>query len=108
MITKDNFQKVLEYLEFDLSKEIYTKKFPQFDCELKADFKNKELIFPKDLVVNDKTTSNFSSPENFVVFECVHRLLSQGYHPSHIELEKKWQLGHSQKSGKADVYIKDN
>lgn len=108
MITKDNFQKVLEYLGFDLSQKIYTKKFPQFDCELKADFKNKELIFPKDLIVNDKTTSNFLSPENFVVFECVHRLLSQGYHPSHIELEKKWQLGHSQKSGKADVYIKDN
>lgn len=108
MITKDNFQKVLEYLGFDLSQEIYTKKFPQFDCELKADFKNEELIFPKELIVHDKTTSNFSSPENFVVFECVHRLLSQGYHPSHIELEKKWQLGHSQKSGKADVYIKDN
>ncbi|MGI6723585.1 MAG: HsdM family class I SAM-dependent methyltransferase [Arcobacteraceae bacterium] len=108
MITKDNFQKVLEYLGFDLSQEIYTKKFPQFDCEIRADFKNKELIFPKDLIVNDKTTSNFSSPENFVVFECVHNLLSQGYHPSHIELEKKWQLGHSQKSGKADVYIKDN
>jgi len=41
------------------------------------------------LTVHDKTTSNFSSPENFVVFECVHKLLSQGYHPQHIELEKK-------------------
>ena len=108
MIKQENFQQILEYLQFSKQTEIYTKKFPQFDCELKADFKNKELIFPKDLIVHDKTTSNFSSPENFVVFECVHRLLSQGYHPSHIELEKKWQLGHSQKSGKADVYIKDN
>jgi len=60
------------------------------------------------LIINDKTTSNFSNPENFVVFECVHKLLSQGYHPNHIELEKKWPLGHSQKSGKADIYIKDN
>jgi type I restriction-modification system DNA methylase subunit/restriction endonuclease S subunit len=108
MITKDNFKDVLEYLEFSNTKEIYTKKFPQLNCELQVDFKNKELVFPKNLIVNDKTTSNFSSFENFVVFECVHKLLSQGYHPSHIELEKKWQLGHSQKSGKADVYIKDN
>lgn len=108
MITKDNFKNVLEYLGFSKSKETYSKKFTQFDCELKVDFKDKKLIFPKDLVVHDKTTSNFSSPENFVVFECVYKLLSQGYHPKHIELEKKWQLGHSQKSGKADVYIKDN
>ena len=42
--SKGDNQKVLEYLEFDLSKEIYTKKFPQFDCELKADFKNKVKI----------------------------------------------------------------
>lgn len=108
MITKDNFKDVLEFSGFDKIGDVYSKKFIEHDRELRADFKNEELIFPKDLIVHDKTTSNFSSPENFVVFECVNRLLSQGYHPSHIELEKKWQLGHSQKSGKADVYIKDN
>jgi len=109
VITKENFKKVLEILKFTTNdNNIYTKKFN--DCELKVDFKNKKLIYPEDkgLIVNDKTTSNFSSPENFVVFECVHRLLNQGYNPNHIELEKKWQLGHTQKSGKADIYIKDN
>ncbi|MGE4511863.1 MAG: N-6 DNA methylase [Sulfurimonadaceae bacterium] len=43
-----------------------------------------------------------------MVFECVYKLLLQGYLPNHIELEKKWQLGHTQKSGKADIYVKDN
>lgn len=110
MITKDNFYTVLEKLGFTKSTHFYTKKFDIFDCALKVDIKNEKLIYPEDrgLIVNDKTTSNFSNPENFVVFECVDRLLSQGYHPKHIELEKKWQLGHSQKSGKADIYIKDN
>lgn len=108
MITKENFKKVLEFLGFNKQDEIYIKKFEEQECELKADFKNEKLIFPAGLEVHDKTTSNFSSPENFVVFECIHRLLFQGYHPKHIELEKKWQLGHTQKSGKADIYIKDN
>jgi type I restriction-modification system DNA methylase subunit/restriction endonuclease S subunit len=106
LITKENFKQVLEKLDFINNNEIYTKNINDF--ELKSDFNKEELIFPKELIVNDKTTSNFSSDENFVVFECVHKLLIQGYHPKHIELEKKWQLGHSQKSGKADIYIKDN
>ena len=112
MITKDNFKDTLKYLQFKANKtdDIYTKIYDEFECELKVDFKNQKLIFPtkQGLIVNDETTSNFSSAENFVVFECVDKLLLQGYHPKHIELEKKWQLGHSAKSGKADIYIKDN
>ncbi len=110
MITVDNLELVLIKLNFFYNNDLYIKKFEEFDCELKVDFKNQKLIYPEDkgLIVNDKTTSNFSSPENFVVFEAVHRLLSQGYKPEHIELEKKWQLGHTAKSGKADIVIKDN
>jgi len=112
VITKDNFKDTLKYLQFKANKtdDIYTKIYDEFECELKVDFKNQKLIFPtkQGLIVNDETTSNFSSAENFVVFECVDKLLLQGYHPKHIELEKKWQLGHSAKSGKADIYIKDN
>ncbi len=110
MINKENFIQVLEVLGFKQTKKVYSKKFDELNTELKVDFDKQELIYPeKDgLKVNDKTTSNFSSNENFVVFECVHRLLSQGYHPKHIELEKQWQLGHTGKSGKADIFITDN
>ncbi len=108
MIRKENFKEVLKCLNFIQKNDIWTKNFKEFDCELKVDFNEEKLIYPKELKVNDKTTSNFSSPENFVVFECVNRLLRQGYNLKHIELEKKWQLGHTQKSGKADIYIKDN
>jgi type I restriction-modification system DNA methylase subunit len=102
MITKDNFKEVLENLGFKKEGEIYSYG------DLKVDFQNQKLIYPKEVIVNDKTTSNFSAPENFVVFECVYRLLKQGYSPSHIELEKKWPLGHIQKSGKADIVVQDN
>ncbi|HEE9595859.1 TPA: restriction endonuclease subunit S, partial [Campylobacter jejuni subsp. jejuni] len=54
------------------------------------------------------TTSNFSHPENFVVFECVHRLLEKGYKAQHLELEPKWNLGRDKKGGKADILVKDN
>jgi len=110
MITKNNFKDILKKLNFSQKDNFFFKKFDNFECELKVDFKKEQLIYPEDrgLIVNDKTTSNFSNAENFVVFECVDRLLTQGYNPKHIELEKKWQLGHTQKSGKADIYIKDN
>jgi type I restriction enzyme M protein len=106
MITKDNFQQLLETLAFTKRDAYYYKKIHAF--ELQADFNNETLIYPKGLIVNDKTTSNFSSAENFVVFECVHRLLTQGYHPKHIELEPKWQVGHGASGGKADILVKDN
>ena len=74
---------------------------------LQVDFKSKKLIYPKQLIINDTTTCNFTKPENFVVFECVHRLLAKGYKPEHIELEPKWTLGRDAKGGKADIFLKD-
>lgn len=109
MITKENFQKVLKKLGFSNENNIFTKHFEAVGCDLKADFANQKLIYPteKGFEVNDGTTSNFSHPENFVVFECVARLLQKGYRPEHIELEPRWSLGHGGKSGKADICVKN-
>lgn len=106
MINKDSFKNLLTTLNFRENKEVYTKQFDNF--ELKADFKKEELVFPSDLIINEKQTCNFSSNENFVVFECVHRLFEKGYQPKHIELEPKWKLGHGASGGRADIWIKDN
>ena len=105
----EDFKKLLVYLGFELKKDVFTKHFSQFDCDLKVDLKNEKLIYPieKGFIVNSETTSNFSSNENFVVFECVYRLLNQGYKPESIELEPSWKLGHSNKSGRADIFIKN-
>ncbi|NCD11299.1 MAG: type I restriction endonuclease subunit M [Epsilonproteobacteria bacterium] len=111
MITKDNFYKVLEKLGFSkMGGVFYVKKFEEFDSELRVDTKKEELIYPENcgFKVNERQTCNFKANENFVVFECVHRLFVQGYHPKHIELEPKWQVGHGASGGRADILVKDN
>lgn len=108
MITINNFKNVLETLEFIEKNGIYSKKFNEFDCELKADFQNEILIYPNEITVNGDFTCNFKANENFVVFECVYKLLNQGYNPAHIELEPKWQVGHGASGGRADILVKDN
>lgn len=46
---------------------------------------------------NRKSTLNFSQAESRVVFECMDRLLTQGYAPDTITLEKSYQVGHGDK-----------
>lgn len=107
MITKDNLKNVLESLNFTNQKDgKYEKIISKY--KLSIDLANKEIIYPKEIKIHDKTTSNFSHPENFVVFECVHRLLEKGYKAEHLELEPRWNLGRDAKGGKADILIKDN
>lgn len=94
MIRLENFKAPLDQLGFTAHGGIYGKTLGS--AELQADFHKKELIYPEaqGLAINGRQTCNFSAAENFVVFECVHRLLTKGYKPEHIELEPKWKLGH--------------
>ncbi|MDO4628307.1 MAG: N-6 DNA methylase [Planctomycetia bacterium] len=106
MITRDNFPKLLEILGgFTLSGKVYTKTFDAGRCQLSVDFENEKLLYPIGIKIHVTTTCNFSQPENFVIFECIHRLLEKGYRPEHIELEKPWHLGHDSKSGRADICV---
>ena len=111
MITKDNLRDVLLSLEFDYNKtsDTYYRAFRDKKCEVLVNFKDKSITYPEKegFIVNDKTTCNFEHPENFVVLECVCRLLEKGYRPEHIELEKRWNLGHDAKGGKADICVYD-
>lgn len=118
MITKENFKDLLILLDFkENPAQIFTKTLTN-NTALKVDFKAKKLIYPANtsanlsepngIIIHDDTTSNFSHPENFVVFECVHRLLQKGYKKEHIELEPRWNLGREAKGGKADILVRDN
>ena len=108
MITKDNFKNVLEKLGFIENKNVFSKSFGSLtECVMAVNCNKEELIYPAGVIINDRTICNFNNSENFVVFECVHRLLEKGYRPEHIELEKRWNLGHESKSGKADICVYD-
>ena len=79
------------------------------EADLKVDFSKQNIIYPEDrgLIVNRRDTCNFSHPENFVVFECIHRLLEKGYKPEHLRLEPTWKIGHSASGGRADILVRD-
>lgn len=111
MITKDNFCDLLEAMEYrEKITGVYEKRYSDFDCSITVDCNKELIIYPeeKGFQVNDHMTSNFDENENFVVLECIDRLLTKGYRPEHIELERRWKLGHSRKSGKADIYVTDS
>lgn len=107
MITKDNIKKLLSVLGFDQDGDVFIKSYEGVGSPLKVDVRNEHFYYKEiGLTVGRETTSNFSEPENFVVFECVERLLSMGYKPEHIELEPAWKLGHTQKGGYADIWVR--
>lgn len=104
MITKSNLKDVLRTLGFSEKGDLFQKHYSQFDCDMAVDFKKKELLYPERIKGRERNDS-FDQPENFVVFECVNRLLEKGYRPDDIELEKEWHLGHDAKSGRADICV---
>ena len=82
------------------------KRYGSEGWTIEVDFKAETINYPVEIKLGDKTTSNFQSSENFVVLECVDRLLTKGYPPDCIELEHKWPLGHRFK-GKLDILVKE-
>ena len=106
MITKSNFKDLLVSLNFTNHGEVYEKKFPQYNTSMSVDFSKKTLYYP-EIMNGRERNNNFDASENFVVFECVNRLLEKGYRPENIELEKEWHLGHNAKSGRADICVTD-
>ena len=108
MITTANLQATLTALGFTASGVRYETRFG--DTTIAVDFAAQRIEYPEaqGLKVNERQTCNFSQNENFVVLECVHRLLSKGYKPQHIELEPKWKVGRGASGGRADILICDN
>lgn len=104
MITIATLPLLLEHLGFVKQGNTYVKEFSDFHCQMAVDMDTKKIIYPESILGRERNTS-FEQNENFVVFECVNRLLEKGYRPESIELEKVWTLGHEQKSGRADIVL---
>ena len=105
MLNKNSLKELLSLLKFSENWKVWEKTVNW--NKFFVDFDKWILWYPKWVIINDKTTSNFDKPENFVVFECVHRLVEKWYRPEHIELEKKWTLWHDAKWWKADICVTD-
>lgn len=111
MITKDNLRLLLASLGYKKIKgntKVWTRSFEASSSMITVDFEGKTIRYPKGLKINRATTTNFSQPENFVVLECITRLLSLGYTPQQLELEKSTPKGHGEGGGYCDIIIQDN
>ena len=82
--------------------DIYHKIYVDYAIEI--DFETQSINYGSTITAESKTTQNFSQPENFVVLECVDRLLTKGYKPQNIVLEKTWPSGHGT-SGRLDICV---
>lgn len=85
------------FKEYKIGNELY---------EIFLDFNDKRIDYGNKIKLGNTTTCNFAKPENFVVLECVNRLLEKGYKPQNIELEKIYPSGHGH-SGNLDILIYD-
>lgn len=84
--------------------DVYAKAYPQHSgYAIEVDFSKKSINYGK-IAADCKTTQNFSQDENWVVLECVNRLLEKGYSPKNIILEKTWPSGHGT-SGRLDICV---
>jgi len=87
------------------TRDIYHKAYSGHDnYTIAIDFNKEHIEYGDKIIAESKTTQNFSQPENFVVLECVDRLLSKGYKPQNIVLEKTWPSGHGT-SGRLDICV---
>jgi type I restriction enzyme M protein len=88
---------------------IFQKKYSNADNHtIEIDFEKEIINFGNKIKGESKTTQNFSQAENWVVLECVDRLLEKGYLPQNITLEKTWRTGHGT-SGRLDILVtRDN
>lgn len=82
---------------------IFHKKYNSYAIEI--DFEKKQFDFGDKITAGRETTQNFSQQENWVVLECVDRLLEKGYKPENIILEKKYKVGHGASGGWLDILV---
>jgi len=84
---------------------VFYKKYPRHgNYNIEIDFENEKFHYGTVILAGAQTTLNFSQAENWVVLECVDRLLEKGYKPETITLEKVYPAGHGF-SGRLDICV---
>lgn len=101
-----NFLKVLGFSPKENTTGTFVKKYPLLEnYGIEVDFEKEKIAYGEIITSESKTTQNFSQAENWVVLECVDRLLTKGYKPDDITLEKVYPSGHGT-SGRLDILVK--
>jgi type I restriction enzyme M protein len=83
--------------------DVYSKKYPD-GYFLEIDFDKQTFYFGGKIKIQGKDSQNITKQEDWVVLECVNRLLERGFKPENISLEKVYPSGHGT-SGRLDVCV---
>ena len=103
MYEKDLIKK-LGFSPQEKMSNVYYKTYAHGQA-IEIDFSKGIINYDREIKSDSKTTWNFSQAENFVVLECVDRLLTKGYNAKDITLEKVFPSGHGH-SGRLDILVK--
>ncbi|MBR1741915.1 MAG: type I restriction enzyme HsdR N-terminal domain-containing protein [Lachnospiraceae bacterium] len=109
MIIKEDLWDVLEDMGFSMGRDICIRHFANINADIRVDIVHEKIIYPEALQYERATTLNFSENENFVVLDCIVRLMEMGYRPEQIRLEAGVPGGHADnKAGYCDILVSDN
>lgn len=100
------FAQVIGFQPKENASDIFIKKYQNDYC-IEIDFKNEIFHFGGKIKIQGKDSQNITKHEDWVVLECIDRLLERGYLPENIVLEPKWKLGHLEK-GRLDILVNKN
>lgn len=98
-----NLAQVIGFQPKENAEDVFVKKY-QGDYCLEIDFKNLIFHFGGKIKVQRKVSQNITKSEDWVVLECVDRLLTKGYKPENISFEKVYPAGHGF-SGRLDICV---
>lgn len=102
-MNQKNLIQKMGFLPKENSSGIFIKKYADDYC-IEVDFEKEIFNFGGKIKIQGKEFQYIIKPEDWVVFECVNRLLDKGYKPENISLEKVYPAGHGT-SGRLDVCV---
>ena len=97
------FLSTLKFSPKENASGIFIKKYAN-GYYIEIDFEKETLFFGGKIKIGEKETQNITKPEDWVVLECVDKLLTKGYKPENIQLEKVYPAGHGF-SGRLDICV---
>ncbi|MEQ1733989.1 MAG: N-6 DNA methylase, partial [Bacteroidia bacterium] len=98
-----NYIQTIGFTPKENAANIFEKKYTN-GYTLELDVKKETIHFGGIIKIQGKLTQKITKPEDYVVLECVNRLLLTGYAPETISLEKVYPAGHGF-SGRLDICV---
>ena len=103
-----NLLKILNFKSKDGTKNSFHKFYGNYEIIIElneTEPKKSKINYGNTIKIDRYTTSSFKDEENFVVLECVNRLLEMDYRPEDIHLEKAYSSGRKTKGQFLDILV---